>query len=237
MLDQSQVDMWLTELLTKLSDAFGKRLVWVGHHGSWGRGEPRPESDIDCMVVIDHIEDEDLPFFKDIIHSMPESEKLSSGIIMSVAELRQIPRFELNQFFHGRKVLHGSIDSIVKPPEAEDYIQDIRLKGSDNLHAARHYLLFPHDLPKVVHKLKYHFKNCFYALQSWLLMTQGEFVNTKTEMVEVLDDPIDKEVVIVARDWYKLTDDLTFRARHYIELLERWGRGMIRKLESYKTRR
>jgi len=131
-------------------------------------------------------------------------------------------------------VLHGSIEGIVEPPKLENLISDIRFKASDNLHPARHYLLFPHELPKAVHKLKYHFKNCFYALQSWHLLTSGKFIKTKAEMLELLNDPADKEVVRVARDWYKITDDLTARARYYIELLERWSRGMIIKLKSYE---
>jgi predicted nucleotidyltransferase len=233
MLSQSQVDAWLAEFVAKLKEAFGDRLVWVGHHGSWGRGEPREESDIDCMVVVDRVEDADLVTFRDIISSMPDAEKLGSGILMSVSELKQTPRSYLVQFFHGRKVLYGSIKGIVDPPTSEDLIMDIRLKADDNLHAARHYLLFPHELPKVVGKLKYHFKNCFYALQSWYLLTTGKFINTKAEIVKILDDPIDKEVIRVARDWYKLTDELTARASYYIELLERWSRGMMAKLARY----
>lgn len=232
MIDKSFVDKWLEEFLAKLRKVFGDRLIWVANHGSWARGEPRPESDIDCMVVVDKIEDEGLDKFKNIIHSMPESEKLSSGILMSVSELKQTPRSYLVQFFHGRRVLHGSIEGIVNSPKAEDLIQDIRIKADDNLHAARHYLLFPHESSKVVHKLKYHFKNCFYALQSWLLLTQGAYIATKNEILERLDDPDDKEAVRTARDWYNLTEDLTRRPSHYIELLERWARGMVAKLQS-----
>ncbi|MBA7602910.1 hypothetical protein ES703_10006 [subsurface metagenome] len=233
MLDQSQVDAWLADFLANLRDRFGDRLVFVGHHGSWGRGEPRPESDIDCMVVVDRIEDEDLTAFRDIMSSMPNAEKLGSGILMSVTELKQTPRSYLSQFFYGRKVLYGSIEGIIAPPTRDDLIEDIKFKADNNLHTARDYLLFPHDLPVVVHRLKYHFKNCFYALQSWFLLTKGEFIPTKNQILEYLDDANDAEVVRVARDWFTITDDLTARASYYIELLERWSRGMMVKLEAY----
>jgi hypothetical protein len=235
MMDQGQVDAWLADFLAKLKDIFGDRLMWVGHHGSWGRQEAGPESDIDCMVVLDRIEDADLYAFRDIVTSMPDAQTVGSGLLMSIVELRESPRFYLVQFFYGRKVLYGSLQGVVDPPGPEELIADIRLKASDNLHAARHYLLYPHDLPKVVHKLKYPFKNCFYALQSWLLLTQGKFIPLKNEILEYLNNPDDNEVVRVARDWYKSTDDRTAHASYYIELLERWSRGMIAKLESYQA--
>jgi predicted nucleotidyltransferase len=234
MLDQSQVDAWLDEFLAKLEDAFGDRLVWVGHHGSWARGEAGPESDIDCMVVVDHVKDADLTTFKEINHSMPDARRLASGSIMSILELKMTPRLYMLQCFHGLKVLYGSIEGIVEPPGADDLIEDIKFKADENLHTARHYLLYPHDLPEVVHRLKYHFKRCFYALESWLLLVRGQFIPTKNEILELLEDPDDREVVLVARDWYQLTDDLTAHPARYIELLERWSRGMMHKLEKYQ---
>jgi predicted nucleotidyltransferase len=232
-MNQTQVDAWLDEFVTKLKEGFGDRLVWIGHHGSWARGEPREESDIDCVVVLDRIEDDDLIAFRDIVHSMPDAAKLASGSIMSILELKMTPRLYMVQLFHGRKVLYGSLEGIVDPLTPADLIEDIKTKADDNLHAARHYLLYPHNLPKVVHNLKYHFKRCFYALQSWQFLSTGKFINTKTEILDILNDPIDMEVIRVARDWFKMTDDLTERACYYIELLERWSRGMVRKLENY----
>lgn len=236
MIDKVYVDKWLTDFTTKLKQAFGERLVWVGHHGSWARGEARPESDIDTMVVLDKVESDDITAFRNIVSSMQDAQSLASGLLLSLPELRCTPRFYTVQYFHGRKELYGSIDGIIEPPRAQDLIGDIELKVSDNLLAARHYLLFPHDPAKVVLKLKYHFKNCFYALESFILLTQKKFIPTKNEILAFLDDPEDKEVIRVARDWYKLTDDLIERPAYYIELLERWGRGMITKLERYSAK-
>ncbi|TKJ43333.1 hypothetical protein CEE36_04695 [candidate division TA06 bacterium B3_TA06] len=234
MLTKSEVDKWLADFLAKLRKRFGDRLIFVGHHGSWARGEAGPESDIDCTVVLDRVEDDDLTTFRDIINIMPNAQSVASGLLLSVSELKQMPRYEHMQFFYGCKVFHGSIDHLITPPPSESLIADIKFKASDNLHAARHYLLFPHDLPKVVHKLKYHFKNCFYALQWWVLINESKFIPRKDDIIEMLDDTDDKEVVRVARDWHKLEDDRTQRPAYYIELLERWSRGMIAKLETYE---
>ena len=102
----------------------------------------------------------------------------------------------------------------------------------ENLHTACQYLLYHCDLPKAVHNIGFHLKKCFFGLETWFLLTRGRFLKTREEMLQILDDNNDKEVVCIARDWNKLTDDLTARPVYYIELLGRWARGMHSKLVS-----
>jgi len=60
MLTQADVDSWLEEFHQRLLDRFGDRLVFLAHHGSWARGEARPDSDIDAFVIVDRVDDETL---------------------------------------------------------------------------------------------------------------------------------------------------------------------------------
>lgn len=233
MANQKEVDKWLSNFLKKLLNTFDKRLRFVGHHGSWARGEAKPGSDIDTIVVIDTIESEDLAAYRDIINSMPEGGKQASGLIFSVSELKAWPRTDLVQCYYGCKVLHGSLDGIVEKSTKMDFIQDIRLKAAENLFHSRHYLVLPHDLVKVVHKLHYPFKYCFYALQSWMYLQNGRFILRKDEIIDALSDDDDKEVVRVARDWGKLAENLEKRPLYYIQLLERWSRKMLHRLLEY----
>jgi predicted nucleotidyltransferase len=237
MLNQSQVDAWLGEFVRKLKDRFKERLLFAGHIGSWARGEARPESDIDCLVVIDKIGSEDIKDYRTVLGTMPDFDHLGGGILVSLKELSQTPAFHLVQlFFNGCKVLYGSVESILTRPSTEDYLTDIKMKTCDNLHIARHHILFSQDLSGAASGLKFNFYNCFFALQNWIFVTRGRFIATKSDILAFLDDPVDKEVVRIARDWYKLTDDLTARPFYYIELLERWGRGMAARLEGFSVR-
>lgn len=229
--DKPYVDKWLAEFLSGLKKHFGKRLVFMANQGSWAGGEARPDSDIDCTVVLDKVSENDLTSFRNIMSSMPDANALGSGLFLSVDELKQTPRCNLIQFFYGRDVLHGSLDGIIEPPVKDDLLLDVRFKANENLHHARHYLLFPHDLPRVVHRLMYPFKNCFYALQSWFLFTTGNFILRKNDMLPMLDNDVDKEAVRIARDWHRDVDDRTARPEHYITTLERWSRGMIKKFK------
>ncbi len=71
MLNQGVVAQWLDEFLARLKSTFGDRLVFVGLHGSWARGEGRVESDIDITTVLDQVDPKDLCAFRKIIVSMP----------------------------------------------------------------------------------------------------------------------------------------------------------------------
>ena len=113
MLDQMAVDRWLAAFLDGLREAFGERPLFVGHHGSWARGEATPESDIDTMVILDHIAPEDLAAYRAVVDAMPEGGRDASGLFDSIAEVRAKPRSERLQYFHGCKVLHGTVDGIL----------------------------------------------------------------------------------------------------------------------------
>ena len=232
MLDQSCVNSWLAEFLDRLRKAFGSRLVFVGHHGSWARGEGVGDSDIDTIVVLDRVEPQDLLAYRCVIDSMPDGGQVASGVLNSVSEMRLLPPAGLLQCFHGCQVLHGSLNGIVECPGAADLVEDVRRKASDNMFTARHYLLYPHDLTQKVHVLQYPFKYCVYALQAWILAQTGQFTARKVDLLAALDDADDRLVIAVARDWQKTREDREARPRFYFELLERWGRKMLLRLGS-----
>ena len=230
MLNQAAVDKWLADFVEQLHDTFGERLIFVGHHGSWARGEAGPESDIDTIVILDHIDSEDLAAYRDVIHAMPDAKRLASSFLGSTSELRIWPRTDMVQLFYGCKPLRGTLDGLVDKPTDAEVMEDIRIKAAENLHLARHYLLHPHDLNEVVHKLYNPFKCCFFALQSWLLLCERKFFARKDDLLNSLSDADDKEVIRISRDWDKLNQDREARPLYYIQLLERWSRNMLSRL-------
>jgi predicted nucleotidyltransferase len=224
------VDRWLKELIERLRRAFGERLVAVMHHGSWARGEGAPDSDIDVRIVLDTVGEADLDVLREVIQSMPDADSVASGILTSVEELRAWPRHELVQWLDATETLWGSGEGLAEKPKPEDLLEDVRIKVSDVVHTARHYLLFPHDPKVVVHRLHYRFKECFFGMQSWMLLTEGKYYQKKTALLEVLTDPDDREVIRIAKDWHDLHEDREQRPEHYIRTLERWGRKMMARI-------
>ena len=49
------IESWMDLFLKELQNVFKNRLVFVGLQGSRGRGEGRPDSDIDVVVVLDRL--------------------------------------------------------------------------------------------------------------------------------------------------------------------------------------
>ncbi len=233
MLDQSKVERWLQEFLEQLNERFDKRLIFVAHHGSWARGEARPDSDIDAFVLLDKISASDLETYRNLIYAMSDEQCSVSTFLGSVDELKVWPRHEQIQCFYGSHVLHGCLEDLVDKPTDKDFIEDIRIKASTNLHHARHYLLHPHDLNTVVHRLYYPFKECYYAMQSWMLLTTGKYFARKADMIMALRNSDDREVIRVTKDWAELSDDRTQKPMHYIHLLERWSRKMLSRITQW----
>ncbi len=55
--------------MAALQEAFGERLLFAGVQGSYLRGEARPDSDIDLLVVLDHVDLTDLDHFHEAMHN------------------------------------------------------------------------------------------------------------------------------------------------------------------------
>ena len=53
--DPLDIQSWMDLFLKELQNVFKNRLVFVGLQGSRGRGEGRPDSDIDVVVVLDRL--------------------------------------------------------------------------------------------------------------------------------------------------------------------------------------
>ena len=237
MLTQNDVDAWLDDFRRRLLECFGERLVFLAHHGSWARGEARPESDIDAFVIVDHVDDETLDAYRAIIDAMPlTGEHMVSTFFGSRAELSVWPRHEQIQCWFGCKILHGDLAELVEPPTDQDFITDVRLKASEHLHMARHYLLHPHDMTGRMRQLKYPFKEAVYALQSWMYLTTGKRHDTKLEMLDALKDETDREIVLAVTNWPAIASDEPDVATEHAALLERYARRMLGRLVALNTR-
>lgn len=227
MLTPQRVDAWLRDFVGRMRDQFGEHLVFVGHHGSWARGEGRPDSDIDTLVVLEGVGVEESGAYRGLIEEMTAGGVPVSGLLLSAAEMKAWPGVLLLQFFHGCKVLHGSLEGLAKPPSRKDLLERAQSTAAYNLLNARHYLLYPHDLAQKVGKTHYMFKECLFALQGFLLATTGVFHGRKTELLEAVTEPEDHSVVEIVLGWQDGEADRQARPEWYFRQLETWCSSMV----------
>jgi uncharacterized protein len=234
-LTQALVEEWLSLFIARLREAFGDRLVYAGYKGSWARGEGRPDSDIDAVVVLDRIETQDLAAYLAVVKSMPDGGKSACGVLMSVPEVRNHePRCELAHFYYGCKPLHGTLEGFIAKPTPTDLVQEIRFRMANTLHNARHKLALPHDLGVKVHGMRSEFKYVPLHLRWWLLLSTGTYHEATENLANALSDPEDREMLRIAVNWEQLAEDRNERPSYYIELLERWARSMLERVADYE---
>ena len=72
--DPLDIQSWMDLFLKELQNVFKNRLVFVGLQGSRGRGEGRPDSDIDAVVVLDRLTPADLDVYEGLLGRLPNRE-------------------------------------------------------------------------------------------------------------------------------------------------------------------
>lgn len=226
------VESWLDSLLKKLTDAYGERLLFVGHIGSWVRGEAGPASDIDVNVILDRVEFDDLMTYRRIVSEMPHPEK-ACGFIAGKAEMRAWPRTDRFHFINGCRVLYGCIRDVVEDPSPADIAEYIKIAASAILHEARHLAIYEWNDAAGVHSLRMAFKSSFFVLQAWMTLSGGGFILSKRELLSALPDGIDAEVLRISMEWDALGADREARPEYYCERLVRWSGEMLLKADGW----
>lgn len=221
-------EQWIGELVGRLNDAFGDRVLFIGHTGSYARGEATEESDVDVNIVLDRLTMDDLDAYRHIIRSMPHRDK-ACGFICGKEEMKAWPAHELFQFTQGCKVLRGSLDGLVATPDEEDIADSIRNLASSVYHLCCHGYLFREEIDDAAEELKDGYKVAFFALQELVFLQEREYVPTKKELLGHLDAE-DRRVVEVCMHWAELEDDRRDRPEHYFSLLKGWSSRMLKNV-------
>lgn len=173
---------WMRALIKKLLEAFGQRLTFAGLQGSRARGEERPDSDIDAVVILDILEPDDLQTYRGIVRSMPDSH-LACGFVSGKGELAAWPRWELWGFYHDTIPLYGSMDFVLPFITGEEIIRAVQAGAGAMYHGLCHGLVFgglPEALPGIC-------KTAFFVLSAREYLRTGVYRRTKAELCAALD--------------------------------------------------
>lgn len=199
------VNNWMRELINRLRDAFGARLLAVGLQGSFGRGEARENSDIDAVVILDAVSAADVDAYKKILARMPAGTHSACGFFGGKEALKNWSRAELFQFTHDTKTLYGSFDGILPTPTRRDALDAARTGAGTLYHALIHTWLHGDLTPAFLKEL---YKAAFFMLQAAHFVKTGRYLPGKKALGQELTDPAEREILRVLAGQKPLDDTL-----------------------------
>lgn len=170
---------WMAALTAALRQAFGARLVCVGLQGSRARGEAGPQSDIDAVVLLDHLAMADLDTYRAILDALP-ARSLACGFVSGVDILCAWDKAELFQFCQDTDVVYGSLEAAlaVIPPDAAR--QAVHRGACAIYHACCHnYLHAQAALDGLT-------KSLWFTLQAKYFCDTGRYIRRHRDLLPVL---------------------------------------------------
>ena len=187
-----RINEYVNELIITLKAAFGERLLYVGLQGSYLRGEETESSDIDIMAVIDKLSAEDLKTYRKALVTVGNYDK-SCGFICSRADLEHWNPLEICHLLNTTKDYYGELKKLVPEYTMEDERNYVKLSLNNLYHEICHRYIHS-DREHNVLMLPITCKSVFFIMQHLYYLSSGNFIPTKRELLECLQDE-DKTVL------------------------------------------
>ena len=178
--DPLDIQSWMDLFLKELQSVFENRLIFVGLQGSRGRGEGRPDSDIDAVVVLDRLTPADLDAYEGLLDRLPNRE-LVCGFVSGRQELAAWERSELAR---DTRPWLGSLDEILPPVERRDIQKAVHAGACGIYHAAVHNRLHDRSLPMLGEL----YKQAGFLLQAKHFLETGEDLTRPRELLPRLGE-------------------------------------------------
>ena len=184
------VDIWLDTTIEKLQEKFSQNLLFVGLQGSYNRGEATDSSDIDLIVILENLTFEDLKRYRLIIDSLPHKEK-ACGFISGKNELQKWSKADMFQFYYDTKSLYGKLEDIIQPPSLDEIKQSIKISSENLYHSSVHSFVHSNNYVEDLQNL---YKMTFFILQAKYFVQTNNYIPTKKQLVEQLNET-EKEIL------------------------------------------
>lgn len=219
-----RIEEYIDELTDILADAFGERLVYIGLQGSYLRNEATENSDIDIMAVIDDISVEDLDTYRQALVSIGNFDK-SCGFICGRADLSHWNPLELCHLLNTTKDYYGELKNLVPAYTMEDERNYVKFSLNNLYHELCHRYIHA-DREHNISRLPVTCKSVFYIVQHLHYLRTGNFVPTKRELLECVQDE-DKAVLELS---ISLRNDDGYDFDRAFSLLFRWCQSALARI-------
>lgn len=217
-------ESWMQDIITKLQQQFGKRLLFVGLQGSYNRNEETTESDFDVVVVFDELSISDLSAYRSIIKTMPCHEK-ACGFVCGKTDVLNWPKHEIFQLHQDTKSYYGDLDSILPNYNQEDIRQSVKIASANLYHAACHQYLYENEDIRAI-ALRPLYKSTFFILQLVEYLRSGDYHSTKSSLHQNLAGE-EKKLLEINVAWEKYQSDISHNTNAYYERLINWCKEIL----------
>ena len=181
-----RIDKYIDELIILLKDVFDERLMYIGLQGSYLRNEETENSDIDIMAVIDNLSVEDLKTYQKALVSVGNFDK-SCGFICGKADLEHWNPLEICHLLNTTKDYYGELKKLVPAYTIEDERNYVKLSLNNLYHEICHRYIHAGREYNVMN-LPITCKSVFFIMQHLYYLKSGDFVSTKRELLECVQD-------------------------------------------------
>ena len=222
------------EVVDRLIATIGDDLAAVYWHGSYARGEAKPDSDHDLIIVLNRAGDDVLLRMSEIFRERQEW----STFVQTEEELRQYPRDGRLQFHFGLVPLYGGVDP--PPFSREDVANEIRVLARDIRFECRYRLLHAEPVysdigekferARNARMLRYAAKLTVMALKARELLAGRPYPATREELRARLSDADEISVLDVLERWSELRAGYEEDRRPLALLLDRVARKLVSEL-------
>lgn len=177
-------EKYISELVSELKAVLGARLLYVGLQGSYMREEATEDSDLDVMVVIENMTVKDLDTYREIISSLGDYEK-ACGFISGREELSNWNPLEICHLIHTTRDYYGTLTELVPQYSKEDVRNFVKISINNLYHEICHrYVHSSKD--ENIKCIPFSYKSVFFILQNLYFLKNGTFINSKKELIELL---------------------------------------------------
>ena len=187
------INLWLTEISTKVKNTFKENLLFIGYQGSYRRGEETKTSDIDMVVILNNLGLDELTKYKNIVKSMPQNEK-ACGFICGKDELKNWSGYELFQLYNDTKAIYGQMKDLIPEITTNDARIAAKIGAQNVYHMACHSYLYNKDLKSVLKNL---YKSVVFVIKAEYFAQTGEYILAKKDLYEKLNSE-EKEIIMPA---------------------------------------
>lgn len=215
------IDTWIKVYLDELKSLFGSHLLFVGLQGSYGRDEATDSSDIDLVVILNHVTSQDLKAYSAMLKTLPNREKVC-GFISGQQELINWERSDLFQFYHDTTSIFGNIDFLLPLIGKEDIHRAVRIGACNIYHMCGHNMVHEKD-GKILQAL---YKSASFTVQAIYYDQTGTYIKQKAELIPMLQ-PQEREILQAGIMLKKQPNMAQAEFEELSELLFNWAAGLI----------